>query len=319
VSIEGAARATVTDDRGHFRIAGREGADVTLRVTILGYRPLTLAARVGGEAVRLALETAPIALDEIVVSGTAGRLERRAQAAVVASLDVAAVMDRAPIASVAEVLQARVPGVSISTGSGSAGIGQRIAIRGSASISLSNEPLVFIDGVRMDAGRRALGLATGGLTSSALNDINPNDIESIEIVKDPAAATLYGADASGGVIQIITKKGRAGSRRLSHRLAAEYGSVQASFTPFTNFATCSATQVAPTSASALCRGQPAGTVISDNPLVRERAIDDGRLTSLQYSEQGAVTTLASSYPSGPTTSGECFLATASLGRRLVRA
>ena len=123
--------------------------------------------------------------------------------------------------SVTQLLASRVPGVAVTDGSGTTGSATRVLIRGAASISLSNQPLVFIDGVRVDGGFRALfnvsgsGNATSGQAPSTLNDINPNDIESIEIVKGPAAATLYGADASAGVIQIITKKGRVGSRSFS--------------------------------------------------------------------------------------------------------
>jgi outer membrane receptor for ferrienterochelin and colicin len=148
-----------------------------------------------------------VSLEQVVVTGTAGNQERRAQAAVVASIDAGDVVKEAPVTTVTQLLSSRVPGVVVTDGTGNTGTATRILIRGAASISLSNQPLVFIDGVRMDGGFRGLfnvsgsGSATSGQPPSALNDLNPNDIESIEVVKGPAAATRYGADASAGAVR----------------------------------------------------------------------------------------------------------------------
>src|SRR5205814_409430 len=88
----------------------------------------------------------------------------------------------------------------------------RIRIRGASSFSLSNQPLMYVDGVRVDADPATgpANQAFGSASISRYNDFNPDDIESIEVIEGPAAATLYGTEASGGVIQIITKKGIAG-------------------------------------------------------------------------------------------------------------
>src|SRR5690606_33397414 len=128
----------------------------------------------------------------------------------------------------------------------------------------SNEPLVFIDGVRADSRNRQI-YGVGGQGGSRLNDLRPEDIESIEIVKGPAAATLYGADASAGVIQIITKKGRAGGG-FSQSISMEYNAISNEWDPPSNFAICSSDDVAPGSGIVLCEGKEPGTVISDNPL-----------------------------------------------------
>lgn len=145
----------------------------------------------------------------MIVSGTAGRLERRAQASVVQKINAAQVAQSSPVRTIGNMLQARVPGVSVQDASGTSGTAQTIRIRGLSSIDLSNEPIVFIDGVRADNRIRQI-YGTGGQSGSRLNDVQPEDIESIEVVKGPAAATLYGADATAGVIQIITKRGRPG-------------------------------------------------------------------------------------------------------------
>jgi len=155
-------------------------------------------------------------------------------------------------------------------------------VRGISSISLSNDPLVFIDGVRVD---NTNYFVAGGAVSS-LNDLDPSSIESIEVVKGPAAATLYGADASAGVIQIITKKGITGQNRFSQHISTEYGQARPNWTPASNFATCGAADVLPTSAAMLCHGQNAGTVVSDNPIVREGLLHNGPEQQVQWQGTG---------------------------------
>ena len=229
-----------------------------------------------------------VALDQIVVTGTAGNQEVKAQSAVVATIDAADLMAKASILNVNELLYARTPGVSLTVASGASGANTRIDIRGQASISLSNNPLVFVDGVRITSGARGtVGNGVGGQTLNALNDINPEDIESIEIVKGPAAATLYGSDASAGVIQVLTKKGRTGVRRFSQRLTTEYDNIDPNFTPDDNYGICNtAALIAATSRNILCTGKTLGTVVSDNVLVRNGVFRDGWSGILQYSAQG---------------------------------
>ena len=106
-------------------------------------------------------------------------------------------------------------------------------------------------------------------------------------MKGPAAATLYGADASAGVIQILTKRGRTGVRRFSQSFTTEYDNVDPNFTPYDNYGICStAALVAPTSLNVLCAGKPLNTVVSDNPLVRNNVFNNGWSGILQYSAQG---------------------------------
>jgi outer membrane receptor protein involved in Fe transport len=127
---------------------------------------------------------------------------------------------------------------------------------------------------------------TGGQAYDRLNEIDPEDIESIEMVKGPAAATLYGADASTGVIQIITKRGRVGAGRFSQNILLDYNSVGRTFEPPNNFGRCTAALVAATSRNPLCRGQTAGTLVSDNPLLRENAFRQGKLLSAGWNGRG---------------------------------
>ncbi len=285
VSVVGTQLGTLTDREGNFRIPNVTAGEQQIRATFIGYRSTTQTANVvAGQTatVNFRLEQSAIALDEVLVTGTAGRQERRAQAASVSSLDVAAITEVAPVTSVTNILQGRTTGVSITQTSGTAGTGQRIRLRGPASINLSNEPIVIVDGVRLDS-RVSQIYGVGGQVSSRLNDIAPEDIESIEVVKGPLAATLYGADATAGVIQIRTKRGSAGAG-FTQNLSYEYGSIDANFTPPSNFVPCTAAAVGtPTS---LCSGLQVGDIVEDNPLVRDNIFRTGERHAVAYSARG---------------------------------
>ena len=108
-------------------------------------------------------------------------------------------------------LQERLAQLDIATIPGR--VGQRIRVRGISSLSLSNEPIFIIDGVRMSSNNGSSSFGDGGNDPSRLGDLSPEDIDNIEIVKGPSAATLYGTDAANGVVVITTKKGRAGNSR----------------------------------------------------------------------------------------------------------
>ena len=288
VSIPSLDIATATNDLGAYRLfvpaAQVNGQTVTMSVSQIGFETVEVQITLtpGNTRRDFTLREQAIALDEVVVTGTAGQQSRRAQAAVVGSVDAAQITDVAPISSAAQLLQGRVSGVSVAGASGSSGTGQTIRIRGASSIELSNEPLIFIDGIRVNgANEQIYGL--GGQTGNRLNDIPPEDIESIEIVKGPAAATLYGADASAGVIQIITKKGRAGGG-FSQSLTVEYNTIEPDFTPDANWGACRAAHT--TIEGNPCFGQPEGTIVSDNPLLRYDAFREGSLRSLAWSGRG---------------------------------
>ncbi len=288
VSITGTALQAVTDVRGTYRISGVRAGPVTIQVRRIGYRTLELrVSLLAGQTYTgdAALQTSVVALDEVVVTGTAGELKRRAQAATVSDINVADIVPVAPVTNVAQVLQSRVPGISVLGAAGTAGASTQIRVRGTSSISLSNEPLLYVDGIRVASGASA-SFFTGGQAYDRLNEIDPEDIESIEMVKGPAAATLYGADASTGVIQIITKRGRVGAGRFNQNVLLDYNSVGRTFEPPNNFGRCTAALVAVTSRNPLCRGQAATTLVSDNPLLRENAFRQGKLLSAGWNGRG---------------------------------
>jgi len=216
VSVEGTTQGALTDAAGRFRIVGLSGDTVRLSVRRLGYRPETRVVPVGAADVQFTLTPRALELDRVVVTGTAGATEQRALGNAVSQVRAADVVATQPIRNFQELLNARAPGVNIIPGSGQVGSGARIRIRGASSLSLTNEPLIYVDGVRVD-NTQASGPESqsfGSRPISRWNDFNPQDIESIEIIKGPAAATLYGTEAANGVIQIITKKGAVGRPRF---------------------------------------------------------------------------------------------------------
>jgi TonB-dependent starch-binding outer membrane protein SusC len=285
VSLTGTQASTATNEAGVYRLTTTAtGRADTLRVTRIGYRPqlLPITLNPGDTQLDVRLAEQAVALEQVVVTGTAGNQERRAQAATVATVDAGQLVKIAPIVNVQQLLTGRVAGVSVTQTNGSVGSTSVIRIRGISSISLSNEPLVFIDGVRMD--NRNFSLAGGAVSS--LNDIDPNEIENIEVVKGPAAATLYGADASAGVIQIITKRGRAGNDRFTQSWSGELAKTTPDWTPPANFARCGANDILATSTSTLCRGQALNTLVQDNPIMREDMLNDGHAAILGWSARG---------------------------------
>ncbi len=286
IVIVGGFEAT-SNQSGDYRLVNVKAGSVQVRVFRIGFASSAQVVNVianQSTTVNFRLSKSVVNLSEVVVTGTAGNQERKAQAALVASVSAADVIKDAPITSVANLLQSRVPGVALTGQSGTSGTATQIRIRGNSSINLSNQPLIFVDGIRINEGFTGSGQA--GQQYDRLNDINPEEIESIEVVKGPAAATLYGADASAGVIQIITKKGRAGSNTFVQNLRVESGVADLRYTPPSNYGLCTTATVASTSTNPLCRGQAVGTLINDNPLVRANAFRQGTDKVINYSARG---------------------------------
>jgi len=236
VQVDGLQLAGATGDDGRYRIAGVPAGSRVIVVRRLGYTSSRQTVTVTDDQQTTAdfsLAAAAVSLDQVVVTGTAGGEQRRSIGNSVATIDVTEELERSAAPNLATVLQARAPGVIVTPNTGRVGSGPTIQIRGRSSLSLSSEPIVYIDGVRVNnavnqgpSGSTAGGNSFGAQNSqvaSRLNDINPEDIQSIEVIKGPAAATIYGTEASNGVIQIITKKGASGGAQWMAKV--EQGSV----------------------------------------------------------------------------------------------
>jgi TonB-linked SusC/RagA family outer membrane protein len=213
VAVADQRAAAVTDANGVFRLIGLSGSGtVSVTVRRLGYSPRTQPIEIGNMEVRIVLADRAMELGGVVVTGTAGVTEKRALGNAVTTISAADVVATRALHSFQDLLTGRASGVSVVASSGQVGTGSRIRVRGASSLSLNNNPLIYVDGVRVD-NTQASGpsvQAFGSASISRWNDFNPDDIESVEVIKGPAAATLYGTEAAAGVIQIITKKGTAG-------------------------------------------------------------------------------------------------------------
>jgi TonB-linked SusC/RagA family outer membrane protein len=212
VLVVGTSTTALTDPRGRFRLTGVGGTDRTVRVTAIGYQAQSRTIGAGSATLAFTLSELSVNLDEVVVTGTAGTVERRAVGNAITKIDARGTLERAPVTDVSQLMNGRASNVVLTANSGMAGAGTKVNIRGRNSLALTGAPLVYVDGIRMDAAQASGPAIQGANVVSRLNDINPADIESIEIIKGPAAATLYGTEASNGVIQIITKSGRAGEK-----------------------------------------------------------------------------------------------------------
>ncbi|GAC1690214.1 MAG: hypothetical protein NVS9B3_08790 [Gemmatimonadaceae bacterium] len=234
VTVLNTRLGALTGEDGSFAINAVPSGAQRLRARILGYAPSEQSVTVQAGStttVDFSIAAAAVALDELVVTGTAGQARRREVGNAIGTIKFSEVPEAATDASA--LLQGRVPGVSVSGGSGNAGAGSSIRLRGNTSLALSNQPLIYVDGVRTRSDPYPKNVpATGyegrsaNVTSSPLNDINPDDIDRVEILKGAAATTLYGTEAAAGVIQIFTKRGVAGAAVWSAHVNQGYNELR---------------------------------------------------------------------------------------------
>jgi TonB-dependent starch-binding outer membrane protein SusC len=182
----------------------------------LGFKAVTRSVTVANEMVELEFALSPVAvsLDEVITTATGETTRKREQGNVVGTL-APAPADLTSAGNMDQYLTGRIPGVDVATTGGTIGSTARVRIRGASSLSLSNDPLLIIDGIRVDNNTASSTIGVGGQRPSRFNDINPEDIETIDVLKGPAAGALYGTAAANGVIQITTKRGRPGRTRFT--------------------------------------------------------------------------------------------------------
>ena len=215
IAAQGTNRLTLSDVNGRFRLTGLPPGEVVLEVRRVGFRPLTQRVATGTDAVRLVLSETPLELNALVVTGQAGAVEKRAIGNSVSTIAAADQVQASAVGDLGSLINGRAPGVVVTGGTGRTGAGTVLNIRGRSTLSLSQQPLVYIDGVRVSNEVGTGPRGQGNNVVSRLDDIAPEDIESIEIIKGPAAGTLYGTEAANGVVQIITKKGGGGAPKFN--------------------------------------------------------------------------------------------------------
>ena len=211
VLLVGSTSVATTADDGTYTLRNVAVGTFQLQALHVGYeaqkKPVTVAK---GETAKIdfALNTAVVQLQEVVTTAT-GQQRRVELGNAVSTLNIAQQVEAVPNNNLTSMMIAKSPGVTILPGTELGGA-PTVRIRGVSSISLSNAPIWYVDGVRYSGNGLSSGTDVG---FSLLNTLNPEDIEDIEIVKGPSAATLYGTNAANGVVLITTKKGRAGQTR----------------------------------------------------------------------------------------------------------
>lgn len=221
VFVVGAALGTRTGENGRYTIVNVPAGQHRLRAQMLGHRPMESAVTVvTGQTLThdFTMRTEALGLDALVVTGTAGAARQREVGNSISQIDMSRLPEPPP--SVGALLQGKATGMTVMQSSAQAGSGSMIRLRGNVSVAMSNQPLIYVDGIRLRSDGYARNvpptgsdLRSGNDVASPLNDINPGDIDRIEIIKGAAAATLYGTEAAAGVIQIFTKSGHAGRPR----------------------------------------------------------------------------------------------------------
>lgn len=215
IKVVGTTLGAVADFDGNFRIDNVPAGEQTLEATFVGYKKQTQKVTViaGGTAtVNFKLQEDSKVMNEVVVVGYGTQVKKDLSSSVV-SVKSDEVEDK-PVFNFTSALQGKASGVQITTDNGVAGANTTVRIRGTKTLSNTAEPLYIVDGVPIisndisDAGGRV------GYNTSVLSTINPNDIESIEILKDAAATAIYGARGANGVIIVTTKSGKAGRTKI---------------------------------------------------------------------------------------------------------
>lgn len=216
IKVAGTNTGTVTDVDGNFSLNVPAGSK--LEITYIGMNPQTVKA---SSNMKIVLTSDNKSLDEVIVTGY-GNFKKSSFTGAAASMSTAKLSD-VPSLSVEDKLSGNIPGVSISSFSGQPGAMNYIRIRGMGSINAGNDPLIVIDGTPVNSGNLSgfndaqTGSGYNGSGTNALSTLNSNDIESITVIKDAAAASLYGSRAANGVLVITTKSGSAGKTQVDFR------------------------------------------------------------------------------------------------------
>ena len=203
VQVKGTTRGTNTDATGNYRIS--VPADGRLVFSFIGYTSQEIA--VGNRSsVNISLQSDATNLNEVVVRVGYGAAVTNKEATGATANIKGDVIENLPLQSFDRALQGRAAGVQITSSNGAPGGAVQVRIRGIGSISAGNDPLYIVDGVQLNTRNDG----SGNVSNNPLAFLNPNDIESIDVLKDAATAAIYGAQAANGVVLVTTKRGKAG-------------------------------------------------------------------------------------------------------------
>jgi TonB-dependent starch-binding outer membrane protein SusC len=289
VEIVGGDISTTTRSDGLFRLNGVPEGRVRVRVTRLGFKAQEQSVDVGASAtvsVDFVMSRVPTSLSEVVTTAT-GDQRRVELGHVIATIDADSLAREAPITSVTELINARVAGVQVTQNDGQVGGNSLIRIRGPNTLNgIDQQPIVFVDGVRYGTTKRSLSATQQAFTdgvaavqpSSRLNDLNVNDIETVEIVKGAAASTLYGPDAANGVLVITTKRGRAGPARWRAYARGAVSDIPVAHFPDYTWAWATLANGTPSQSSCSLRLVATGSCKQDSITVVRNPLNDAQWT-----------------------------------------
>lgn len=210
VSVPGTERGTITDSNGSFKLLVPAGT-ATIHVSFVGMEQVSVSV-INTTQVTVVLEPGAVDMDEVVVIGY-GSQSRRNVSAAITSIQADEIKNMG-VTGIDKAIQGKAPGVTVVNNSGEPGSGVNIRIRGTASIGSGNDPLYVIDGIPIE-NTQTSNVNVGQNRVNGMSHINPADIESIQILKDAAATSIYGARAANGVVLITTKRGIAGRSELT--------------------------------------------------------------------------------------------------------
>ncbi|MBL7991464.1 MAG: TonB-dependent receptor [Candidatus Kapabacteria bacterium] len=215
----GAKRGAIANSQGVFVLSNLAAGEYDISASAVSFKEMkrTVTVQSGSLTVDFTLQNSVSRTEEVVVTGQGVATERKRLTTTVESIS-AKTIEAAPVNTIDQLVQGRVPGLSAFMPGGAPGGGARMATRGIKSALTTSNPVIYVDGVRVDGADNfrlgpAGGGGTGGLASSALNDIVIGDVERVEVIKGGAGSTLYGAEAANGIIQIFTKKGNPGEAK----------------------------------------------------------------------------------------------------------
>ena len=212
ITVKGTIKGTTTDDKGVYNLS--VPANATLRASFIGFTDVEQV--VGNRSVLdFTLTSSVESLDEVIVTGFGSQIKRDLTGNI-AKIKASDIQDM-PVTTFEQSIQGKAAGVQINQGTGKLAQGIQVRVRGQSSVSASNEPLYVLDGIPMTQN----DLGNNGGETNPLVDINPQDIESIEILKDASAGAIYGARAANGVVLITTKKGKSGKTKVT--FGVQYG------------------------------------------------------------------------------------------------
>jgi len=289
VFVVGTTNGAVTNAQGQYRlvipnVTGEFRTEIRART--IGYAQVTKAANLVPDQVAkvdFALAQSSLQLDQVVVTGSGQATEVKKLGNTVAIVKPPQDM---PMSDVSNILQGREPGLVGLPSGGLTGEGAKIRIRGNSSLSQSNEPIIFVDGIRINSGGGQA--ANGNVGSSRLDDFDPASIERVEVLKGAAAATLYGTEASNGVIQIFTKRGNAGAPRWNISLQQEAIRLPDRIAPNSFYVK---TQGRADSIAPLLGYTPVPFQVYEEPLFRDFLTEAGSGTTITAQVQGGSPTV----------------------------